>query len=252
MREGSAKALWNLSYISDNRAAVAEAGGVKLLVDMLRSDDKDKHAAARALWNLAYSEPNRQLISSAGGVRPLVALLKSDNVKEQEAATKALVNLTQNEAIRREVAEAGAIGSLGKLVNSRSSSQRAAAARALTNLAMHAENRAQMEAGGMVLPGLIKMVTPLPRSAAESAQKDTQAMNLAALRALRNIIADERPRQSAREAGLVPTVKALTDDEITDKETRELCLKILSELSADKKSCMGRFSVVTANGDASL
>jgi hypothetical protein len=81
MREGSAKALWNLSYISDNRAAVAEAGGVKLLVDMLRSDDKDKHAAARALWNLAYSEPNRQLISSAGGVRPLVALLKSDNVK---------------------------------------------------------------------------------------------------------------------------------------------------------------------------
>lgn len=81
LREASAKALWNLSYIGENRSAVADAGGVELLVDMLRNDDPDKHAAARALWNLAYAEGNRLRIARVGGVRPLVTLLKSDNCK---------------------------------------------------------------------------------------------------------------------------------------------------------------------------
>jgi len=249
LREASAKALWNLSYIGENRSAVADAGGVELLVDMLRNDDPDKHAAARALWNLAYAEGNRLRIARVGGVRPLVTLLKSDNCKEREAATKALVNLTQNEGIRHEVAEAGAIPSLGKLVSSRSASQRAAAARALTNLAMHPENRAQMQAGGLVVPGLVKMLAVVPRTLPDSTQKELHVTNLAALRALRNIIADEKPRHSAREAGLPPVLKGLMEDEMTDKETRDVCVKILSDLSADKKQAMGRFSVVTANGD---
>jgi glutamate/tyrosine decarboxylase-like PLP-dependent enzyme len=113
---------------------------------------------------------------SGGNRRKDGVMAHKGNLLNPKEYSRARVVASPCAHMLRQVAEAGAIGSLGKLVNSRSSSQRAAAARALTNLAMHAENRAQMEAGGMVLPGLIKMVTPLPRSAAESAQKDVSPL----------------------------------------------------------------------------
>jgi len=234
IREASAKSLWNLSYCEENRAAVAEAGGVELLVTMLSHADNSRYAVARALWNLAYTDENRQRISAAGGVRPLVSLLSSDSEKEREAATKAIVNLTLNETIRGEIAAAGAIQPLGELLLSPNPTQRAAAARALTNLAMNSRNRQDMQNTSQILPALVRMLKPVNSQMSPQTQKEVRQGHLAAAKALRNIVADEGPRQAVREEGAVVTLQALLEDESTEKEVRDALVRVWEALTDAK------------------
>jgi len=119
---------------------------------------------------------------------------------------------------------------LGHLLTSGSPTQRAAAARALTNLAMHSRNRADMEATGVVLPGLVRMLMPASQSMSASEQKEVRAGHVAAAKALRNIVADEAPRQAARDEGVVVALQALMVDENTENETKECILRVLEAM----------------------
>ena len=81
-----------------NKVAIAEAGGIALLVDILRDGSADtKWQAAWTLRSLAYTNAaNRVLITEAGGVPPLVELLRDRNAAAKNAATWALESLAWN------------------------------------------------------------------------------------------------------------------------------------------------------------
>ena len=105
---------------AENRIAIARAGGILPLIDLLRSPVAGvQEAAAGALWNLSFNNgalpcacaaavrhvprltvtsaaENRIAIARAGGILPLIDLLRSPVAGVQEAAARALWNLAAN------------------------------------------------------------------------------------------------------------------------------------------------------------
>ena len=98
-------------------AAIAQAGGIPPLVELLRvgtidlGDRKERKNrnwdknAAHALAMLAGDESNKMQIARAGGIPPLVALLSTGEDSTQQYAAKALEWLardcTENQVRRR-------------------------------------------------------------------------------------------------------------------------------------------------------
>ena len=81
----AAAALGNLAYMNPgNKVAIAEAGGVPLLVQLLRNGTvKAKVNAARTLGNLAmHNDVNAVTIGEAGGIPPLVELARDQGALE--------------------------------------------------------------------------------------------------------------------------------------------------------------------------
>jgi vacuolar protein 8 len=74
----AARALCILAYDNAaNQAAIAEAGGIPLLVELLRDGSADaKLWAAAALGNLVQNNTIRVMVAAAGGIPPLVDLLR--------------------------------------------------------------------------------------------------------------------------------------------------------------------------------
>ena len=109
LREGddaakTAAAEW-LGSLADNessRALIAEAGGIPLLVDLLRDGSAGaKLEAARALSNLAhtsayYNSANGALITEAGGIAALVELMRGGSANAKLPAAEALRFLAWN------------------------------------------------------------------------------------------------------------------------------------------------------------
>ena len=93
----AARELSNLAYANSARA-IAEAGGVPLLVDLLRDGSADtKWPAAWTLLSLAYTNAaNRLLIAEAGGIPPLVELMRDGGAVAKNAAAWALESLAWN------------------------------------------------------------------------------------------------------------------------------------------------------------
>ena len=74
--EAAAWALNNLAHTDDNEIAIAEAGGIALLVEPLRSGSAvAKMQAARALANLAMNDANSG-DRGGGGIAPLLQLVR--------------------------------------------------------------------------------------------------------------------------------------------------------------------------------
>ena len=77
-KAAAALALCRLAFIG-NPVAIAEAGGIPLLVELLRDGRAaGKLEAARALsWVACHDANYRVLIAEAGGIPPLVDLLRN-------------------------------------------------------------------------------------------------------------------------------------------------------------------------------
>ncbi|KAJ6426307.1 hypothetical protein OIU84_022006 [Salix udensis] len=122
--EEAAGGLWNLSVGEEHKGAIAEAGGIKVLVDLIykwrAGNDGVLERAAGALANLAADDSCSMEIAVAGGVHALVMLARSCKFEGvQEQAARALANLAahgdnnnDNAAVRR---EAGALEALVQL-----------------------------------------------------------------------------------------------------------------------------------------
>ncbi|KAI3410216.1 Amine oxidase [Psidium guajava] len=73
----AATCLWNLSFVKEHKGAIAEASGVKALVDLISKWSYDYHVlhcAAEALANLVGDDKCNMEIAQAGGVHAIVML----------------------------------------------------------------------------------------------------------------------------------------------------------------------------------
>jgi vacuolar protein 8 len=110
-KAAAALALDNLACYGDaNKVAIAEAGGIPPLVELLRDGSANaKLAAADALHRLAYNDANRVLIADAGGIPPLVELMRDWCFGSPTGAQCALCILSDNNDANA-VAIAAAVG----------------------------------------------------------------------------------------------------------------------------------------------
>ena len=114
-----ASALWSLTLNNpENRVAVAEAGGIPPLIELLEGHSEVHRHVAGAIWSLADMQPaNQTTICKSGGIEPLVSLLKngSKGTREKETAAGALFALAEDYDNRAAIAEAGGIAPLVSL-----------------------------------------------------------------------------------------------------------------------------------------
>ena len=103
LRGATAGAVAELVQLPANRLLVLRAGGVPLLVRLLR-DPEAAAAAAAALAHLGASEALRQPIAEAGGIGALLALFDASELSDAASdaarveATRALATLVRGEA----------------------------------------------------------------------------------------------------------------------------------------------------------
>ncbi|PON70208.1 Beta-catenin [Trema orientale] len=157
--EEAAGGLWNLSVGEEHKGSIAEAGGVKALVDLIfkwsSGGDGVLERAAGALANLAADDKCSTEVAVAGGVHALVMLARSCKFEGvQEQAARALANLaahgdsnSNNAAVGQ---EAGALEALVQLTQSPHEGVRQEAAGALWNLSFDDRNREAIAAAGGV------------------------------------------------------------------------------------------------------
>ncbi|XP_044371117.1 protein ARABIDILLO 1 [Triticum aestivum] len=157
--EEAAGGLWNLSVGEEHKAAIAAAGGIKALVDLIfcwpAGTDGVLERASGVLANLAADDKCSLEVAKAGGVHALVTLARScklEGVLEQ--AARALANLAahgdnnnNNAAVCQ---EAGALEALVQLTCSQNEGVRQEAAGALWNLSFDDGNREVIAAAGGV------------------------------------------------------------------------------------------------------
>ena len=107
----AAFALKNLALNDDaNAVAIAEAGGIKALVDLLRDGSAlFKMEAAGALSALSVLDENRVLLAEAGGLEALVELLRDGSVFAESDAAQMLRYLARDNDVNA-IAIAVAVG----------------------------------------------------------------------------------------------------------------------------------------------
>ena len=172
-RECAAGALANLAYNEDNRVAIAAAGGIAPLVEVVRSGCAGaKGDAAVALGNLALNDDNRVAIAAAGAIPPLVDFLRSGSAYEAAFALRILAH----GANKVTIAAAGAITPLVALARSDHGKGADHAQETLINLARdNVDNRVLIAEA----KGDIKELVKLARSASSAAAKNAAAQFLA-------------------------------------------------------------------------
>ena len=174
----AAAALGSLAAENDaNKVAIAEAGAIAPLIELVRSSsEKAKEHAARTLHNLAINATNAAAIAVAGGIEPLVELLRSAFDDTKTCVAEALTNLASSHANQVAIVKAGAISPLLELARSGSEKAKEAAAATLNRLAYNDANAVAIaEAGGS------EPLVELVRGGSEDAKEEAAGalMNLA-------------------------------------------------------------------------
>ena len=86
----AAKALANLGVNSENKATIAEKGGIKPLIRLtIESPDSVKVESVAALANLAVNDDNEVAIGDLGGLPPILDCARSRNSELVSQACRA-------------------------------------------------------------------------------------------------------------------------------------------------------------------
>ena len=152
-KTAAAGALYSHAYGNvGNKAAIAEAGGIPPLVDLLRDGSMGaKEQAAAALGMLALTTPdnNRVAIVEAGVILLLVELLRDGSADAKRWAAWTLGNTASNSLdtnpntdTRILIAEAGGVPPLVQLLRDGSVHAKAQATRVLGHLAYNNDGNA--------------------------------------------------------------------------------------------------------------
>jgi len=114
----AAGALGHLAAVSENKSAIASAGGIKPLVELLSSGTAEaQRFATGALWHLAAVGDNKIIMVAAGAIPPLVTLLGSDVAEACEYAAAVLSMLARSQGgNKRAIVQAGGIAPLVELL----------------------------------------------------------------------------------------------------------------------------------------
>merc|ERR1739838_9625 len=103
----------------DNQEAIAAAGGIPALVELLTAGSSDEHGddakqnAAGALWHLSEKEKNKVEIAKAGGIVLLVKLITGGTPGAKENAAGALRSMAHSkEHLKVAIAQAAGVAAL--------------------------------------------------------------------------------------------------------------------------------------------
>ena len=134
-QEKAASELKDLARDDDNKIAIANAGAIPLLVQLLRDGTPlAREVAAGALHRMAGNDDNKIAIATAGAIPPLVQLLRDGTPLAREVAAGALHRMAGNDDNKIAIAKAGAIPLLVRLVSSGTPLARESAVGALQRL----------------------------------------------------------------------------------------------------------------------
>uniref|UniRef100_A0A0D6QR34 RING-type E3 ubiquitin transferase n=1 Tax=Araucaria cunninghamii TaxID=56994 RepID=A0A0D6QR34_ARACU len=145
----------------DNRACIAEAGAIPLLIPLLSSEDpKAQENAVTALLNLSIYESNKHRIVESGALWPIISVLKSGHIMEaRENAAASLFSLSSIHEYKKLIGETWeAIPALVDLLRDGTARGKRDAANALFSLLVFPGTDSQVVAAGAV-PLLVKLLT---------------------------------------------------------------------------------------------
>ncbi|KAL0714874.1 hypothetical protein Bca4012_021853 [Brassica carinata] len=171
----AASAVANLSLNANGAKAVAEDGGVIVLLGLAKSRNRlVAQEAAGALWNLSLGDAYKA-IAEAGGVNVLMELLfrrPKGCGRLLERAAGALANLAGDDKCSMEIARAGGVHALVMIArNCMYGGAKAQAARGLANLAAHDDSNIN-NAAIRQEPGALATLLKLTRSHHSGVQQE--------------------------------------------------------------------------------
>ncbi|KAG6432886.1 hypothetical protein SASPL_104476 [Salvia splendens] len=144
---------------ADNRVAIAEAGAIPLLVQLLTtSDSRTQEHAVTALLNLSIFEDNKGSIISSGAVPRIVHVLKKGSMEARENAAATLFSLSVIDENKVTIGAAGAIPPMVTLLSEGTQRGKKDAATALFNLCIYQGNKGKA-VRARVIPTLMRLLT---------------------------------------------------------------------------------------------
>ncbi|XP_015874109.2 U-box domain-containing protein 13 [Ziziphus jujuba] len=144
---------------ADNRVAIAEAGAIPLLVDLLSTpDSRTQEHAVTALLNLSICDNNKGSIISSGAVPGIVHVLKKGSMEARENAAATLFSLSVVDENKITIGASGAIPPLVTLLSEGTQRGKKDAATALFNLCIYQGNKGKAVRAGVV-PTLMRLLT---------------------------------------------------------------------------------------------
>ncbi|KAL2486511.1 U-box domain-containing protein 13 [Abeliophyllum distichum] len=144
---------------ADNRVAIAEAGAIPLLVQLLSTpDSRTQEHAVTALLNLSICEDNKGSIVSSGAVPGIVHVLKKGSMEARENAAATLFSLSVIDQNKVTIGASGAIPPLVTLLSEGTQRGKKDAATALFNLCIYQGNKGKTIRAGVV-PTLMRLLT---------------------------------------------------------------------------------------------
>ncbi|CAM8967371.1 unnamed protein product [Rhodiola kirilowii] len=146
---------------ADNRIAIAEAGAIPLLVDLLAvPDSRIQEHAVTALLNLSICEINKGCIISAGAIPGIVHVLKKGSMEARENAAATLFSLSVVDENKIMIGASGAITPLVVLLSEGTQRGKKDAATALFNLCIFQGNKGKAVRAGIVPPLMCLLTEP--------------------------------------------------------------------------------------------
>ncbi|KAK1420810.1 hypothetical protein QVD17_22687 [Tagetes erecta] len=144
---------------ADNRVAVAEAGAIPLLTNLLTApDSRTQEHVVTALLNLSICEDNKGSIVSSGAVPGIVQVLKKGSMEARENAAATLFSLSVIDENKVTIGSLGAIPPLVLLLSEGTQRGKKDAATALFNLCIYQGNKGRAIRAGVV-PTLMELLT---------------------------------------------------------------------------------------------
>lgn len=144
---------------ADNRVAIAEAGAIPLLVQLLSTpDSRTQEHAVTALLNLSICEDNKGSIISSGAVPGIVHVLKKGSMEARENAAATLFSLSVVDENKVTIGASGAIPPLVILLSEGTQRGKKDAATALFNLCIYQGNKGKA-VRARVIPTLMRLLT---------------------------------------------------------------------------------------------
>ncbi|XP_047970418.1 U-box domain-containing protein 13-like [Salvia hispanica] len=144
---------------ADNRVAIAEAGAIPLLVQLLSTpDSRTQEHAVTALLNLSIFEDNKGSIISSGAVPGIVHVLKKGSMEARENAAATLFSLSVIDENKVTIGASGAIPPLVALLSEGTQRGKKDAATALFNLCIYQGNKGKA-VRARVIPTLMRLLT---------------------------------------------------------------------------------------------
>ncbi|XP_056686947.1 U-box domain-containing protein 13 isoform X2 [Spinacia oleracea] len=144
---------------ADNRVAIAEAGAIPLLVDLLSTlDSRTQEHAVTALLNLSICDDNKGSIINSGAVPGIVHVLKKGSMEGRENAAATLFSLSVVDENKVTIGASGAIPPLVMLLSEGTQRGKKDAATALFNLCIYQGNKGKAVRAGIV-PTLMRLLT---------------------------------------------------------------------------------------------